>query len=93
MRIISITSIDMKSVASQAARKRPYNLLLSEQTVRDARHYTDNLSATVESLLAGYVEEQSRTRADKQAQADAITEAWNRFNDKHGSFADEYSTL
>ena len=38
-----------------AARKRPVNLTLSEALVTQARAYTDNLSATMEMLLADYV--------------------------------------
>jgi antitoxin CcdA len=44
----------MKTHAS-SSRKRPVNLLLSDECVQQARHFTSNLSATVDALLADYV--------------------------------------
>jgi antitoxin CcdA len=83
----------MKTVSSAAAGKRPVNLLLNEATVREARRHTSNLSATVENLLADYVARQESARNERQTQADAVAEAWNRFQAEHGSIADDYSTL
>ena len=34
-----------------------------------------------------------KRRAGKQREAQTIAVNWNAFNDQHGSFADEYSTL
>jgi antitoxin CcdA len=54
---------------------------------------TNNLSEVVESLLADFV---SKERARRDAHAKALKEAivtWNAFDEKHGSFADEHSTL
>ena len=93
MRIVDQTTPIMKSVPNPAARKRPVNLLLNEETVRDARRLTDNLSATVESLLADFVSRQESTRDERQRRADAVCEAWNGFQAEHGAFADDYSTL
>ena len=76
-----------------AARKRPVNLTLNEDLVTQARAVTDNLSAVVESLLAGYLTDEKQRRA---ADADAVSETvggWNRFAERAGSFADEHSTL
>ena len=73
--------------------KRPVNLSLNQDLVAEARSITDNLSEAVESLLADFV---SRERARRAAQAQALKEAivtWNTFAEKHGSFADEHSTL
>jgi antitoxin CcdA len=73
--------------------KRPVNLSLNEALVAEARDVTDNLSETVESLLADFV---SRERARRLARAKSLKETiatWNTFNEKHGSFADEHSTL
>ena len=73
--------------------KRPVNLSLDEALVAEARDFTDNLSEVVESLLSEFV---SRERARRVAQAQALKEtiaAWNAFTEKHGSFADEHSTL
>ena len=34
-----------------------------------------------------------KRRAGKQREAQTIAASWNAFNDRHGSFADEHSTL
>jgi post-segregation antitoxin (ccd killing protein) len=73
--------------------KRPVNLSLNQDLVAEARSVTDNPSETVESALADFV---SRERARRVAHAQALEEAivtWNTFAEKHGSFADEHSTL
>ena len=54
---------------------------------------TNNLSAVVESLLLDYVAKQHQERVEVQKHADAVALAWNDFNEQHGSFSDEYSTL
>jgi len=54
---------------------------------------TNNLSEVVETLLADFV---SKERARRNAHAKALKDAvltWNAFGEKHGSFADEHSTL
>jgi len=76
-----------------AVRKRPVNLTLNEELVRRAKSTTDNLSNVVETLLAEYVEREQRRQRERSGAAERSAEAWNRFNDQHGSFADEHSTL
>lgn len=83
----------MRSASNRPSDKRPFNLLLNEHTVRQARDYTDNLSATVETLLGDYVAQQHAARLAKQQQGDAVAEVWNRFHEANGAFADDYSTL
>lgn len=83
----------MKTTAAQPPQKRPFNLLLSESTVQQARGFTSNLSATVDSLLADYVKNKNEALLSKQQQGDAVAEAWNQFHARHGSFADDHSTL
>lgn len=83
----------MKATPSTATRKRPVNLTLSEDLVTQARELTDNLSGVVESLLADYVENARQQQLAKEKTVEATVAMWNKFNDKHGSFADEYSTL
>lgn len=83
----------MKAASSPASKKRPVNLLLNEDTVRRARSLTDNLSATVDALLADYVASQDAALRARQQRDDSVAEVWNRFHDAHGSFADEHSTL
>lgn len=83
----------MKPANHQSLSKRPVNLLLSEDNVRQARQFTANLSATVDGLLADYIARQHEARISRQQLGDAVAEAWNRFHAEHGAFADEYSTL
>jgi antitoxin CcdA len=83
----------MKATPITATRKRPVNLTLSEDLVTQARELTDNLSGVVESLLADYVENARQQQLAKGKTVEATVAMWNKFNDKHGSFADEYSTL
>jgi antitoxin CcdA len=83
----------MKAALNSTARKRPVNLTLNEDLVVQARSLTDNLSGVVESLLVGYVEHERQQRLAKANTAEATVAVWNAFNERHGSFADEYSTL
>ncbi|MDP2828813.1 MAG: type II toxin-antitoxin system CcdA family antitoxin [Sulfuricellaceae bacterium] len=83
----------MKPASNPQPSKRPFNLLLNDSTVKQARSFTNNLSATVDALLADYVAKQNEQRLAKQNQGDAIAEAWNTFHTAHGSFADDFSTL
>ena len=83
----------MKAMYNTEARKRPVNLTLNEDLVVQAKGMTDNLSGVVENLLAGFVERQHQEARAKAKITEATVEAWNNFNAKHGSFADEHSTL
>ena len=83
----------MKSTYDTEARKRPVNLTLNEDLVVQARVLTDNLSGVVESLLADYLDHERQQRIGKTKSIEATMAMWNDFNAKHGSFADEYSTL
>jgi antitoxin CcdA len=83
----------MKTGFNTAARKRPVNLTLNEDLVSHAKSMTDNLSSVVESLLSEFVERESRARLVKAQVVEATVAAWNRFNAKSGSIADEYSSL
>lgn len=83
----------MATIQNTPVRKRPVNLTLSEDLVSQAKGMTNNLSAVVESLLAEYVAQHHEERLTRERQADAAAKAWNAFNERSGSFADEYSTL
>lgn len=83
----------MKTATHPSPAKRPVNLLLSEDSVRQARQYTDNLSATVDGLLADFIARQQEACLSRQQRCDAVAEVWNRFHAAHGAFADDYSTL
>jgi antitoxin CcdA len=83
----------MKTGFKATARKRPVNLTLNEDLVTQAKSMTDNLSGVVESLLAEFVERESRERLVKTKVVEATIAVWNRFNGNSGSIADEYSSL
>jgi len=84
----------MKAITFRSeARKRPVNLTLNEDLVVQVRGLTNNLSGVVESLLADYVDHVHQQRMAKAKTVDATISMWNAFNSKHGSFADEYSSL
>jgi len=75
------------------AQKRPVNMSLNEDLVRRARNLRTNLSETVETLLAGFVEAEEAKRADLERQIDAYIAASNAFIEKYGAFGDEHSIL
>jgi antitoxin CcdA len=75
------------------APRRAVNLSLNEDLVAKARNLTGNLSGTVESLLAGFVErEQAQRRAEDKALDDVVM-ALNDFHDRHGFLSDEFPSL
>ena len=83
----------MRAAYKVSAPKRPVNLSLNEDLISQARGMTNNLSEVVESLLANFlVQEKARRAAEAKALKDAV-QTWNTFAEKHGSFADEHSTL
>ena len=83
----------MKQSYHASARKRPVNLTLNEDLVSKARNLTDNLSSVVESLLLAYVAAADQERLAKSKSVESTVKAWNDFNAKSGSIADEYSSL
>jgi antitoxin CcdA len=83
----------MKANFDTSARKRPVNLTLNEDLVSQAKSMTDNLSSVVESLLSEFVSRENRERMQKSKIVEATVAAWNKFNSKSGSIADEYSSL
>lgn len=83
----------MKAAYDTNAGKRPVNLTLNADLVAQARTMTDNLSGVVESLLADFLAAEKQKRADAIAAAKETCAMWNRFNEKYGSFADEYLDL
>lgn len=82
----------MPTTAAQA-RKRPVNLTLNESLVAQAKTYTDNLSATMESLLTEFVSSRQKAQQSRQQAADMCSADWNALHASVGSFADEHTTL
>lgn len=70
----------MKTVSKSDARKRPVNLTLNEDLVRQAREITGNLSGGVETLLTGYVDTERRRHDAKARSLRAAVTTWNDFN-------------
>jgi post-segregation antitoxin (ccd killing protein) len=54
---------------------------------------TNNLSSVPEQPLTDDMLKQNNARQAKLGNADAAAQGWNAFNERSGSFADEYSTL
>ncbi len=76
-----------------STRKRPVNLTLNEALVAQAKGYTNNLSATMESLLVEFVIKHQNAQRDRQQMANTCVADWNAVHTAVGSFADEHSTL
>ena len=74
-------------------RKRPVNLTMNEVLVAQAKTFTNNLSATMESLLTEFVAAQQSAQRSRQQTADACAADWNAVHASIGSFADDHSTL
>ncbi|MEO6080963.1 MAG: type II toxin-antitoxin system CcdA family antitoxin [Steroidobacteraceae bacterium] len=83
----------MEPAFDSSAGKRPVNLTLNTDLVDRVRNLTGNLSATVEKLLADYLEQQRQERLGRHRVSEAAAAAWNTFNGEHGSIADEFSSL
>jgi antitoxin CcdA len=79
--------------APTGTRKRAVNLTMNESLVAQARTYTNNLSATMEELLAEYVDRQQKALLSRQQMAHEASAEWNTVHASVGSFADEHCTL
>ena len=73
------------------ASKKRINITVNEDLVRIAQTYTDNLSGTIEALLAAWMQEERRKREEDREHAKRVVAAWNAFDEKHGRFADEWN--
>jgi len=76
-----------------STRKRPINLTINGALITQAKAYTNNLSATIESLLVDFVAARQSAERDRLRAADACADDWNAVSSSIGSFADEHSTL
>lgn len=77
------------TVTSPSARKRPVNLTLNESLVAQAKTYTNNLSATMELLLAAFVALQQQAQRNRQQVADACADDWNAVHASTGLLASQ----
>jgi len=76
-----------------AAPRRPINLSLNTDLVAQVRGLTPNVSATVEKLLASYVDRAHLQRAEEERQLDRVLDAVNALHSVHSFLSDEFSTL
>jgi post-segregation antitoxin (ccd killing protein) len=81
------------TATATSIRKRPVNLTLNGNLVAQAKTYTSNLSATIDSLLAEFVSQQQQAQLGRQQLANACADDWNAVHASVGSFADGHSTL
>lgn len=77
----------------RAALKRPVNMTLNEDLIRCARDLTPNLSQTVETLLAAFVDNAEAQAARREQQIEAHIAASDAFVAKYGTLADEFGSL
>jgi antitoxin CcdA len=77
----------------RAAPRRPVNMTLNADLIRRVRGMTSNLSETVETLLAAFVDDAEAKTADRERQIAAHIAANDAFVAKYGSLADEFSNL
>ena len=88
-----MANTSMSAIYDRNAPRRAVNLSLNEDLLTQAKRVTKNLSATVEELLAGYLqEEQLRRRAEDEA-LDQVISALNDFHTRNGFLSDKFSTL
>ena len=77
----------------QTAPKRPVNMTLNEDVVRQARGLTSNLSDTVEILLAHFIEGSDAKAAEQSRHIAAHIVASEAFVREHGALADAFNEL
>jgi antitoxin CcdA len=75
------------------ALKKPVNLSLNDELVRESRAYCGNLSAKVEEMLQAYVVAERLARQSHRQQVQQAVSHWNALHDAAGSYADGHSTL
>ena len=77
----------------RAAPKRAVNMSLNEELVTRARAITPNLSATVEQLLAAFIDDSEARSAERDRQIAEHIKANDAFVAKFGSWTEDFSTL
>ena len=79
--------------APTSSLKKPVNLSLSDELVRESRSYCGNLSAKVEEMLQAYVATERLARQSHRQHVQQALSHWNALHDVAGSYADGNSTL
>jgi antitoxin CcdA len=73
--------------------KRPVNMTLSEDLVREARSLTTNPSDTVDKLLGDHVEAQKKKCDEKARLIDESIRMIQAHHEEFGLWGEEFSTL
>lgn len=71
--------------------KKPVNMTLNTDLVREARTLTLNLSETVERLLSHFVAEQRAKDAEREQEIGAAIAFLNKQYETHGGLGEEFS--
>ena len=77
----------------RTALKREVSVALSEDLIREARMYTRNLGATLESLLEGFVASERARRRAEDAVLDQVVNALGALHTEHGLLSNTFSAL
>jgi antitoxin CcdA len=77
----------------RTAPKRPINVSLNDDLVRQARLYTRNLSGTLEDLLSDFITREHARRRAEDAALDQVIDGFSAFHRDHGLLSDEFSAL
>jgi antitoxin CcdA len=73
--------------------KKPVNLTLSAELVREVRKLTPNLSETVEGLLEAYIAGQRAKQVEQQSGLQAAIAWANELHDTQGLPGEDFSPL
>lgn len=75
------------------APRRPVSLSLNSDLLSRVEPLTNDLSATVELLLGGYLESTQPNRGNGAEALGSVVEAVNALHDRNGFLSDEFSKL
>lgn len=70
--------------------KQELTLSVNEEILRSAQALPGSLSERVERFLASGIEKADRTIDGRDVRLTATIAAWNEFDEKHGSFAEQF---
>jgi antitoxin CcdA len=80
-------------MGQDAGSRQACNLSLPPGLVRQARRHTDNLSGTVEVLLAAWVTREEAADDEAAERTKRLLMGLNQLRDEVGSLADDFSPL
>jgi post-segregation antitoxin (ccd killing protein) len=80
-------------MGQDAGSRQACNLSLPSDLVQQARRHTDNLSGTVEVLLAAWVTREQAADDEAAERTNRLLRGLNQLRDEVGSLADDFSPL